>query len=109
MYSNYSNTFMFDLNTHRSLFLCLTRCVRSVQICHFVDELISDLEQGPQLCAGGWTTPRPRRAVRLCDAVHQQARLAHSGYIRALRSVYKPCEDGDYREECIIILHLNWT
>lgn len=39
--------------------------------------------------------------------VHQASRLAHSRYIRALRSVYKPCEDGDFREECIIILHLN--
>lgn len=83
--------------------LTLFQCWRglSVLICHFADEIIPCLELGAPLCAGR-TTPRPRRAVH-------QATLAHSCYIRALCLVYKPCEDGDVREECIIILHLNWT
>lgn len=45
---------------------------------------------------------RDRRAVH-------QARLERCCYIRALRSLYKPCEDGDFREECTIILQFNWT
>lgn len=84
-----------------SSFLHLTWCVWWVQMCHCADEIIFVTGAGtPALC--GRTTPRPRRAVH-------QARLAHSCYIRALCSVYKPCEDGDFREECIIILHLNWA
>lgn len=76
-----------------------SRCV-SVRLSE--DELTSwmGMTDTPALCAR--TTPRPRRTVH-------QAELARSCYIRALRSVYKPCENGDFREECIIILHLNWT
>lgn len=53
----------------------------------------------PALC--GVTTPRPRQRAA------PQARLTpmlHPGALLGLH--YKPCEDGDFREECIIILHL---
>lgn len=70
-------------------------------MCHFVGEIII---MSGTLTPGSFVLEDHAPVRR---AVHQ-ARLARSCYIRALCSVYKSCEDGDFREECIIILHLNW-
>lgn len=84
-------------------FLELIASVQRVQVRHVAEGVESRLGRESQLCAGV-TTPRRRRRRRRAALQARLTPMLHPGALLGLH--YKPCEDGDLREECIIILRL---